>query len=34
LRLILWRGLGAAEIVAGVDERDILDVLANNSSAL
>ncbi|TCV91304.1 3-dehydroquinate synthase [Luteibacter rhizovicinus] len=27
LRLILWRGVGAAEIVAGVDERDVLAVL-------
>jgi len=34
LRLILWRGIGAAEIVAGVDERAILAVLENNGSAL
>lgn len=27
LRLILWRGVGAAEIVPGVDEREILAVL-------
>lgn len=27
LRLILWRGIGRAEIVAGVDERDVLAVL-------
>jgi 3-dehydroquinate synthase len=28
LRLILWRGIGAAEIVADVDERAIVSVLA------
>ena len=28
LRLILWRGIGRAEIVAGVNEADILAVLA------
>lgn len=28
LRLILWRGVGKAEIVAGVDEADVLAVLA------
>lgn len=27
LRLILWRGIGRAEIVAGVDEAAVLDVL-------
>ena len=27
LRLILWRGIGKAEIVAGVDESDVLAVL-------
>ncbi|WP_109124601.1 3-dehydroquinate synthase [Dyella sp. C11] len=27
LRLILWRGIGRAEIVSGVDERDVLAVL-------
>jgi len=27
LRLILWRGIGRAEIVAGVDEADVLAVL-------
>ena len=27
LRLILWRGIGKAEIVAGVDEADVLAVL-------
>jgi 3-dehydroquinate synthase len=27
LRLILWRGIGQAEIVAGVDEADVLAVL-------
>lgn len=27
LRLILWRGIGRAEIVAGVDESAVLDVL-------
>lgn len=29
LRLILWRGMGRAEIVAGVDEPAVLDVLQN-----
>ena len=28
LRLILWRGIGHADVVPGVDERDILAVLA------
>ncbi|HET6604250.1 MAG TPA: 3-dehydroquinate synthase [Xanthomonadaceae bacterium] len=28
LRLVLWRGIGAAEVVAGVDEADIRAVLA------
>lgn len=28
LRLILWRGVGAAEMVAGVDDADILAVLS------
>jgi len=32
LRLILWRGIGAAEVVAGVDEREILAVLAESGS--
>jgi len=27
LRLILWRGIGRAEIVSGVDEADVLAVL-------
>jgi len=27
LRLILWRGIGQAEIVTGVDEADVLAVL-------
>jgi len=27
LRLILWRGVGRAEIVGGVDEADVLAVL-------
>jgi len=27
LRLILWRGIGKAEIVAGVNENDVLAVL-------
>jgi 3-dehydroquinate synthase len=27
LRLILWRGIGRAEIVGGVDEADVLAVL-------
>ena len=27
LRLILWRGIGRAEIVAGVNEIDVLAVL-------
>ena len=27
LRLILWRGIGQAEIVAGVAEADVLAVL-------
>jgi 3-dehydroquinate synthase len=31
LRLILWRGIGAAEIVADVDERAILAVLAREA---
>jgi 3-dehydroquinate synthase len=31
LRLILWRSIGAAEIVAGVGEREIVAVLANNA---
>jgi 3-dehydroquinate synthase len=29
LRLILWRGIGAAEIVSDVDDADILSVLAH-----
>jgi 3-dehydroquinate synthase len=27
LRLILWRGIGRAEIVGGVDERAVLETL-------
>jgi 3-dehydroquinate synthase len=27
LRLILWRGIGRAEIVSGVNESDVLAVL-------
>jgi 3-dehydroquinate synthase len=27
LRLILWRGVGRAEIVGGVDERAVLETL-------
>ena len=34
LRLILWRGIGAAEIVAGVDEREILVTLVESGSNL
>jgi len=30
LRLILWRGVGRAEIVGGVDEADVLNVLQNH----
>lgn len=30
LRLILWRGIGQAEIVSGVDEADVLAVLRDN----
>lgn len=28
LRLVLWRGIGRAEVVADVDEADVLRVLA------
>ena len=28
LRLVLWRGIGRAEVVAGVDEAEVLQVLA------
>ncbi|PMQ07014.1 3-dehydroquinate synthase [Dyella sp. AD56] len=30
LRLILWRGIGQADIVSGVDEADVLAVLRDN----
>jgi 3-dehydroquinate synthase len=30
LRLILWRSIGQAEIVSGVDEADVLAVLRDN----
>jgi 3-dehydroquinate synthase len=32
LRLILWRGIGRAQIVAGVDEGEVLAVL-NSATA-
>jgi 3-dehydroquinate synthase len=33
LRLILWRGIGRAEIVAGVAEADVLATLTEATSA-
>ncbi len=33
LRLILWRGIGRAEIVDGVDATAILDQLKNTAAA-
>ena len=33
LRLILWRGIGQAEIVSGIDETAILDQLKNTAAA-
>jgi len=33
LRLILWRGIGHAEIVTGIDETAILDQLKNTAAA-
>jgi len=32
LRLILWRGIGRAEIVGGVDEAEVLAVLREHTA--